>query len=100
MLRLVSKITKIANPGKIGGKTGLRKGEKDPVSRPESWPWRMSQRPGQKGKQAEKSGRLVYTTCFAAPADRAKSILKGEGKRGALAFSLLFKSEGRSPQDR
>ena len=28
MFRLVSKITKIANQGKIGGKTGLRKGEK------------------------------------------------------------------------
>lgn len=31
MRRLVSKITKIANPGKIGGKTGRRKGEKGPA---------------------------------------------------------------------
>lgn len=93
MLRLVSKITKIANPGKIGGKTGLRKGEKGPVSRPENRPRRMSQGPGKKENRQSSPGQLVYTTCFAAPEDRAKSILRREKKEALLHSLFSFRGE-------
>ena len=94
MRRLVSKITKIANPGKIGGKTALRKGEKGLSPGWKTGPGRRLRGPDKKENKQRSPGQLVYTTCFAAPEDRTKSILRGEKKkrRSCLLSSL---SEGK-----
>ena len=93
MLRLVSKITKIANPGKIGGKTGRRKGEKSMSPGRKAVPGGYLRGPGKKGNKQRSPGRLVYTTCFAAPADRAKSILRREKKEALLHSLFSFRGE-------
>ena len=93
MLRLVSKITKIANPGKIGGKTGLREGEKGLSHGRKTGPGGRLRSPDKKGNKQRSPGQLVYTTCFAAPADRAKSILRREKKEALLHSLFSFRGE-------
>lgn len=65
MLRLVSKITKIANPGKIGGKTGLREGEKGLSPGRKTGPGGRLRSQDEKGKHAEKlwAVSIYYLFC-------------------------------------